>query len=304
MPATSPVPPVCDLPCRAGIGLRSPHLAEVRAERPPVAWFEVHSENFFVEGGPALDALLDLRRDYPISLHGVGLSLGSSDPLDLAHLHRLKQLVDQVEPAAVSEHLCWAAIDGRWLNNLLPLPYTAEALNAVCAHVSQVQDTLGRAILVENVSSYLRFLPEEMPEWAFVAAVAERTGCQILLDVNNIHVSACNHGFNAHDFLAGIPVAAVGEMHLAGYEVEGEGAERLLVDTHSRPVYPEVWALYQAALRRFGQVPTLLEWDQDIPPLAVLLAEAGKAQAYLDAAAAVREMYASSDREMRHAVLG
>jgi uncharacterized protein (UPF0276 family) len=266
------------LPRRAGIGLRSPHLQEVLATRPPIDWFEVHSENFFVAGGPALAALLALRQDYPLSLHGVGLSIGGADGLDRAHLAQLQALVERVEPAAVSEHLCWSAIGGRWLNNLLPLPYTHEALDRVCAHVDQVQEALRRPILMENVSSYLRFLPEDMPEWEFVAAVARRTGCGLLLDVNNIHVSACNHGFDAHEFLAGIPVNAVAEIHLAGYE-EVDG---LLVDTHSRPVYPAVWALYRAALQRFGAQPTLLEWDQDIPALAVLQAEAATAQGYLD----------------------
>lgn len=266
------------LPRRAGIGLRSPHLQEVLATRPPIDWFEVHSENFFVAGGPALAALLALRQDYPLSLHGVGLSIGGADGLDSNHLRQLQALVERVEPAAVSEHLCWSAIGGRWLNNLLPLPYTRAALDLVCAHVDQVQEALRRPILMENVSSYLRFLPEDMPEWEFVAAVARRTGCGLLLDVNNIHVSACNHGFDAHQFLAGIPVDAVAEIHLAGYE-EVDG---LLIDTHSRPVYPAVWALYQAALQRFGAQPTLLEWDQDIPALAVLQAEAATAQGYLD----------------------
>lgn len=266
------------LPRRAGIGLRSPHLQEVLATRPPIDWFEVHSENFFVAGGPALAALLALRQDYPLSLHGVGLSIGGADGLDSAHLRQLQALVERVEPAAVSEHLCWSAIGGRWLNNLLPLPYTRAALDLVCAHVDQVQEALRRPILMENVSSYLRFLPEDMPEWEFVTAVARHTGCGLLLDVNNIHVSACNHGFDAHEFLAGIPVDAVAEIHLAGYE-EVDG---LLVDTHSRPVYPAVWALYQAALQRFGAQPTLLEWDQDIPALAVLQAEAATAQGYLD----------------------
>jgi uncharacterized protein (UPF0276 family) len=273
------------LPGQAGIGLRSPHLAEVRAMRPPVPWFEVHSENYFAAGGPTLAALLDLRADYPLSLHGVGMSLGSAGPLDRAHLRNLKRLVDAVQPAAVSEHLCWSSVAGRWLNDLLPLPYTQEALDRVCAHVDEVQESLGRAILVENVSSYLRFLPEDMPEWTFVAAVAQRTGCGILLDVNNIHVSACNHGFDAREFLTGIPVEAVGEIHLAGYETEGEGKDRLLIDTHSRPVHEEVWALYQDALARFGPVPTLIEWDQDIPAFAVLRVEADKAQAFLDACA-------------------
>lgn len=281
--------PATTLPCRAGIGLRAPHLRQVREESPPVAWFEVHSENYFVSGGPALAALESVRQRYPLSLHGVGMSLGGADDLDQDHLRQLKALAERIQPAAISEHLCWSAIGGRWLNDLLPLPYTREALDRVCNHVDQVQDVLNRAILVENVSSYLRFLPEDMPEWVFVAEVARRTGCKLLLDVNNIHVSACNHGFDALDFLAGIPVDMVTEIHLAGYE-EVDG---LLVDTHSRPVYPRVWELYQAALERFGAIPTLIEWDQDIPPLEVLLAEAAQAQAYLDAVGKKRHALAA-----------
>lgn len=281
--------PATTLPCRAGIGLRAPHLRQVREESPPVAWFEVHSENYFVSGGPALAALESVRQRYPLSLHGVGMSLGGADDLDRDHLRRLKALAERIQPAAISEHLCWSAIGGRWLNDLLPLPYTREALDRVCKHVDQVQEVLGRAILVENVSSYLRFLPEDMPEWVFVAEVARRTGCKLLLDVNNIHVSACNHGFDAMDFLAGIPVNMVAEIHLAGYE-EVDG---LLVDTHSRPVYPRVWELYRAALERFGALPTLIEWDQDIPPLEVLLAEAAQAQTYLDAVGKKRHALAA-----------
>lgn len=272
--ATSPT----TLPCRAGIGLRAPHLRQVREQSPAVAWFEVHSENYFVAGGPALAALESVRQRYPLSLHGVGMSLGGADDLDQGHLRQLKALAERIQPAAISEHLCWSAIGGRWLNDLLPLPYTREALDRVCLHVDQVQEALGRTILVENVSSYLRFLPEDMPEWVFVAEVARRTGCSLLLDVNNIHVSACNHGFDGMDFLTGIAVDTVAEIHLAGYE-EVDG---LLVDTHSRPVYPPVWDLYQAALARFGRIPTLIEWDQDMPTLDVLLAEAAKAQSYLD----------------------
>jgi len=270
--------PQSSLPARAGIGLRSPHLRRVLDEAPPVAWFEVHSENYFVSGGQVLANLEAIRQRYPLSLHGVGMSLGGADDLDRDHLRRLKFLVDCIEPAAVSEHLCWSAIGGRWLNDLLPLPYTGEALDQVCRHVDQVQSFLGRTIMVENVSSYLRFLPEEMPEWAFVAEVARRTDCGILLDVNNIYVSARNHGFNAADFLAGIPVDRVMEIHLAGYE-EVDG---LLIDTHSRPVYPAVWDLYCLALERFGPLPTLIEWDQDIPELEVLLSEADRAQQHLD----------------------
>lgn len=280
MPISQPSVSKPKLPRQAGIGLRALHLKQVLEEKPRVAWFEVHSENYFASGGPTLGALEAVRKCYPLSLHGVGMSLGSAGDLDPVHLARLKSLVERTQPAAISEHLCWSAIGGRWLNDLLPLPYTREALDRVCLHVNQLQETLGQTILVENVSSYLRFLPEEMPEWVFVSELARRTGCQLLLDVNNVHVSACNHGFSATEFLAGIPVDVVAEIHLAGYE-EHEG---ILIDTHSRPVYPVVWDLYQAALERFGAVPTLIEWDQDIPAFDVLMAEAATAKRYLDAA--------------------
>lgn len=265
------------LPAAAGIGLRAPHHREVLDTRPAVGWLEVHSENFFATGGEPLRVLEAVRCSYPVSLHGVGLSLGSGDGLSREscsrHLAKLKALVDRIEPAAVSEHLCWSAVDGCYLNDLLPLPYTREALATVCERIDEVQTVLGRAILIENLSSYLCFAGADMPEWEFVAEVARRTGCGILLDVNNIHVSASNLGFDPLDYLAAIPPAAVGEIHLAGYE-EDEG---LLIDTHSRPVQPAVWDLYAEALARIGPRPTLIEWDNDIPPLDVLLVEAGKA---------------------------
>ncbi len=267
------------LPCAAGIGLRAPHVAQVLREKPAVPWFEVHSENYFADGGPELARLEAIRQHYPLSLHGVGLSLGGTDPLDLAHVRRLRALAERVEPAAISDHLCWSSVDGRWLNDLLPLPYTREALNLVCDRVDQVQSLLGRRLLVENVSSYVRLPPDDMPEWQFCAELARRTGCQLLLDVNNIYVSACNHGFVAADFLAGIPRGAVGEIHLAGHEA----CEGLLIDTHSRPVAPAVWALYEQALARFGALPTLIEWDQDIPAFSLLQAEAATAERYMTA---------------------
>jgi hypothetical protein len=211
--------------------------------------------------------------DYPLSIHCVGLSLGRVGPMDIRHLDKLKILVDRFKPALVSDHLSWGVVDGQYFNDLLPLPYTEEALQIVCGNVESVQDFLGRQILVENVSSYLAYSHSAVPEWEFVAEVSRRTGCGILLDINNIHVSAINHGFPAIEYLAGIPSAAVQELHLAGFE-EGEAC---LVDTHSRPVGAEVWDLYEAALRRFGALPTLIEWDADIPPLDVLLQEAAKA---------------------------
>jgi uncharacterized protein (UPF0276 family) len=270
------------LPAAAGIGLRSLHHREVLEAPPDVGWLEVHSENFFADGGEPLRVLEAVRDRYPISLHGVGLSLGSADELSRRHLEKLKTLVGRVEPAAISEHLCWSSVNGRFLNDLLPLPYTREALNVVCERVERTQDFLGRAILVENVSSYLRFAGGEIPEWEFVAAVARRTGCGILLDVNNIYVSARNHGFDPQTFLAAMPAEHVWEIHLAGYE-EDDG---LLIDTHSRAVYEPVWQLYANALSRFGPVATLIEWDNDIPVLDILVAEAVKAEHLL---AATRE---------------
>ena len=271
------------LPNSAGIGLRAPHVAHVLAARPPISWFEVHSENYFADGGPALAALERIRTDYPVSLHGVGLSLGSTDPLDTAHLAKLARLVDRIQPAQVSEHLCWSSVNGRHFNDLLPLPYTREALDHVCARVSAVQECLGREILVENVSSYVTFPESTMMESEFVVEVAVRSGCSLLVDVNNIYVNARNHGIDAEAYLAAIPPALVAEIHLAGFDASGP----CLIDTHGAPVAPEVWALYERALRRFGRVPTLIEWDSHIPEFAVLQSEAAIAQSYLEAELAV-----------------
>jgi len=261
-----------------GVGLRAPHIRAMQDERPPIPWLEVHSENYYVEGGPALTALMRLRADYPLSVHGVGMSLGSTDPLDRVHLAKLRRLIERIEPALVSEHLCWSGVGGRALNDLLPLPYTEEALAHVCARVAEVQDFLGRELLMENVSTYLAFADSTIPEWEFVAAVAHRTGCNLLCDVNNIYVNAVNHGFDADAYLQALPPHAIAEIHLAGFDASGP----CLVDTHGAPVAPDVWALYRRALAHFGPVPTLIEWDTDIPPLATLLAEAATAQSMLD----------------------
>jgi uncharacterized protein (UPF0276 family) len=275
-----PMPPSRrDLPAAAGIGLRSPHVAAVLAERPAVPWFEVHSENYYVDGGPARATLERIRADYPLSLHGVGMSLGSADALDGSHLEKLRRLIASVEPALVSEHLCWSGIDGRHLNELLPLPYTEEALAHVASRVSEVQDFLRREILVENISSYLAFADATIPEWEFVASVARRTGCKLLLDVNNIYVNAMNHGFDADDYVAAMPPEAVAEIHLAGFDASGP----CLIDTHGAPVAPEVWALYTRTIERLGPRPTLIEWDTDIPDFAVLQQEAAIAQRILEA---------------------
>jgi len=267
----------------AGVGLRAPHVRQVLAERPHIAWLEVHSENYYAGGGTALAALDRIRVDYPLSLHGVGMSLGSTDPIDATHLGKLRRLIDRCEPQLVSEHLCWSGAGGRHLNDLLPLPYTEEALAHVCRRIAQVQDFLGRELAVENVSSYLAFADATIPEWEFVAAVARRTGCKLLVDVNNIYVNATNHGFDADTYLAAMPVEAIAEIHLAGFEDIGS----CLIDTHGAPVAPDVWSLYARAIDRYGPRPTLIEWDVDIPPLDTLLAEAAKAQSVLDARDAI-----------------
>jgi uncharacterized protein (UPF0276 family) len=267
------------LPVAAGIGLRAPHIREVLERKPAIPWFEIHSENYFADGGPALAALDSIRAGYPIAMHGVGLSLGSTDPLDREHLRKLARLASRVDPAIVSEHLCWSSVGGRHFNDLLPLPYTQDALDHVCARVNEVQDVLGRTIAVENVSSYYAFPEATVPEYDFVSAVAARTGCRLLVDVNNIYVNARNHGLDPQAYIAAIPVASVAEIHLAGFDASGP----IVIDTHGAPVAPEVWTLYAAAIGRFGPVPTLIEWDTDIPPFAVLEREAAIAQRVLSA---------------------
>ena len=271
------------VPCAAGVGLRAPHHRELLDTRPAIGWLEVHSENFFGEGGQPHWFLERLRAYYPLSLHGVGLGLGSVDPLSAAHLDKLERLIERYQPALVSEHLCWSAAGGRHLNDLLPLPYTDEALAHVCGRIERVQERLRRQILVENVSSYLRYRHSTIPEWEFLAEVIRRTGCGLLLDVNNIYVSAVNHGFDAHEYLAAMPAAAVQEIHLAGFDT----TPQLLIDTHGRPVADPVWTLYRDTLARIGARPTLIEWDTDIPPLPVLLGEARKADAMLERTHAV-----------------
>jgi hypothetical protein len=278
------MPPASNrLPSKAGIGLRSPHVSHVLAQRPDVPFFEVHSENYYLDGGPALAALARIRADYPLSLHGVGMSLGSVDALDRGHVEKLRTLIARIEPALVSEHLCWSAVAGRHLNDLLPLPYTDEALAVACARVSELQERLGREVAIENVSSYLTFADSAIPEWDFVAELARRTGCKLLLDVNNIYVNANNHGFDADAYVAAIPPDAVAEIHLAGFE-EADGC---LIDTHGAPVAPDVWALYGRTIERLGSRPTLIEWDTDIPAFAVLQREAATAQRILEACNAI-----------------
>ena len=275
------------IPAQAGIGLRSAHHEDFLQTCPAIAWVEVHSENFFANGGKALHILEQVRAQYPLSLHGVGLSLGSADPLSQTHLSKLKRLIERFEPGLVSEHVSWGSVGERYLNDLLPLPYTEEALNHLIERVTQVQDYLGRQILIENVSSYLEFTVSHIPEWDFVATAAQRSGCGILLDINNIYVNACNHGFDPADYLAAIPSGLVQEIHLAGFSVNQVQDQEILIDTHSRPVCSDVWGLYEQAIAQLGPRPTLIEWDQDIPELSILLGEAEKAQQVLERAHAL-----------------
>jgi uncharacterized protein len=260
--------------CSAGIGLRLPHVAEIAAIRPKLGFLEVHAENYMAETA-ALDRLLGLRRDYPVSLHGVALSLGSAEELDRVHLGRFKALIDRVEPLLVSEHLAWSAIGGAYLNDLLPLPYTEESLDLFCRHVEEAQEALGR-LLIENPSSYLRYRHSCIPEAEFLTEVVRRTGCGILCDVNNIYVSARNFGFDPIAYLDALSVEAIGEIHLAGHHA-AEDVD-ILIDDHGSRVTEPVWELYAAALRRFGPVPTLIEWDTNLPALEILLDEARHAQ--------------------------
>lgn len=269
------------IPANAGIGLRFQHHQAVLDTHPDVAWMEVHTENY-MGGGVPLHYLDAIRRDVPISLHGVGLSLGSADGLDQAHLERVRQVAGRIEPGLMSEHIAWSVVGGTYLADLLPLPMTEEALAVVCRHVDQMQTYLKRRILVENPSTYVTFDHSTISEWEFIAAVAERTGCGILCDVNNIYVSAHNHGWAASAYLAALPPAVIGEIHLAGHSVRplADGST-LRIDDHGSRVIPEVWALYQEALARFGPVPTLIEWDNNVPPLDVLLQEAKYAEALI-----------------------
>lgn len=275
------------MPASAGIGLRAQHHLQILSESPHVAWFEAHTENYVADGGSHVECLTRIRERYPLSLHGVGLSLGSADPLNRDHLAKVRRAINRFEPALVSEHLSWGAINGRFANDLLPLPYTEDALRHVSSRIAEAQDALGRQLLIENVSSYMQYRQSTLTEWEFVAGVADESGCAILLDINNIYVAAHNHGFGGDEFLQGIPRHLVREFHLAGHSrlvghthpaPNGPPGD-LLIDTHGAPVCDDVWELYRAALRRFGELPTLIEWDTDIPEFEVLQAEAAKADA-------------------------
>ena len=263
-----------------GIGLRGDHYKYVAAERPAVDWFEVHSENYFGPGGVAHDWLTQIRQHYPLSFHGVGLSLGSVDELNLAHLQRLKELIDIYQPALVSEHLSWSSIEGVYLHDLLPLPFTWEAVTLLTERIDQTQNFLGRQILVENASTYLEFSHSEMSESDFINEITARSGCKLLLDVNNVYVNACNHRFNPIEFLDQLNVESVGEIHLSGHTTKHwpEGAIR--IDTHDQRVCDEVWRLYEYVALKFNAAPTLIEWDKNLPEFSVLMDEANIARSY------------------------
>lgn len=263
-----------------GLGLRTTHYDEILAGQQPIDWFEAVSENYLAPGGKPIQMLERIRANYPVVLHGVSMSIGSTDKLDTTYLKQLKALAQRIEPAWVSDHLCWTGVGQHNLHDLMPLPYTAEAVRHVANRVAQVQDFLGRQILLENVSSYITYRSSEMDEWQFIAAIAEEADCQILLDINNIYVSAFNHGFDAHTYLERIPVKRVQQFHLAGHDNCGD----YIVDTHDAPVIDAVWDLYAAAVRRFGPVATMIERDDHIPPLAELVTELDHARAIGEAA--------------------
>jgi uncharacterized protein (UPF0276 family) len=265
-----------------GLGLRPVHYTAVLDSAPAVDWFEVITENYLVGGGRPLDFLDRIRARYPIVMHGVSMSIGSVAPLDEDYLARVRDLARRCEPEWVSDHLCWTGVDGRNLHDLMPLPYTEEAIAHVASRVEQVQERLGRPLVLENVSSYVSYTSSAMSEWDFLTRLTERTGCRLLLDVNNIYVSSRNHGFDALEFINGVPVAAVQQFHLAGHQDHGTHC----IDTHDAPVRDEVWNLYAHAVRRFGEVSTLLERDDAIPPLAELVSELGRARAVARAAQA------------------
>ncbi|MHC6155819.1 MNIO family bufferin maturase [Bradyrhizobium elkanii] len=276
----------------AGTSFKPEHLAAILDEGPQRGFFEVHAENYMGAGGPPHRALEAVRRDHPLSLHGVCMSIGGERPLDKAHLKRFRDLVERYEPALISEHLAWSTHDTTYFNDLLPLPYTEATLGRVCAHINQVQDAIWRPMLLENPSTYLAFTESTMSETEFIRRVAERTGCGLLLDINNVFVSATNHGFSALDYLSDFPLSRVGEIHLAGHaEQRDDEGDLLLIDSHDGPVTDAVWKLYEIVITRCGPVPTLVEWDSKIPDWPVLKAEAAAAQAILDC----------HQREMRYA---
>ena len=279
----SPAP----IPIRAGVGLKPQYYREIIETRPDIGWFEVHPENYMCDGGPPHHYLSRIRQDYPLSLHGVGLSLGGDDPLSQSHLERLKRLIDRYQPGQFSEHLAWSTHDDIFFNDLLPLPYTEETLKRVCEHIDHAQTFLKTRLLLENPSTYIRFAHSDIPETEFLDEIAKRTGCGLLLDVNNVWVSATNHDFDPHAYIEAFPVEHVGEIHLAGHTADrGDAGETVLIDSHNRPVADAVWSLFTQALERCGPTPALIERDSDLPPWPELLAEAARAEQAIKAAAA------------------
>ncbi|MBZ8132726.1 DUF692 domain-containing protein [Afifella sp. IM 167] len=278
------------LPERAGVGLKLDHVKQILEEKSEIGFFEVHPENYMGAGGPPHHYLSAIRERYPLSLHGVGLSIGGAGRLDGAHLQKLRALLDRYQPQSFSEHLAWSTHEGHFLNDLLPLPYTQETLRLVAAHVEEAQERLGRKILIENPSTYVAFSASDMDEVDFLAELAGRTGCGLLLDVNNVYVSATNHAYSPEAYLDRFPVHLVGEIHLAGHAVdEDESGAPLLVDTHDRSVTDAVWTLYERVIARVGPVPTLVEWDSELPDWPVLAAEAARAEAILFSAGEGRD---------------
>ena len=276
------------LPQRAGVGLRLPHLAEFVATQPGAGWLEIHPESFLANPH-ATELLMEVSRHYPISVHTVGISIGSASGIDRAHLKRVRALIDMVDPILVSGHLAWSTHAGDYLNDLLPLPYDEETLRLLAAHLDEVQQALGRPYLVENPSSYMGFGTSTMNEVEFLGELVRQTGCRLLCDVSNVHLSAHNMGYDAYQYIDGLPAEAIGELHLGGFSAEDDEANpgaTLLVDTHGSVIADQAWDLYAYATRRFGPKPTLIEWDNDIPPLEILLGEADRADAVAAAATA------------------
>jgi len=261
-----------------GLGLRACHYHDILTSAPDIPWFEILSDNYFCQGGPGRTYLEQVCERYPVAMHSVGLSLGSTDALNQTYLQQLKQLAKLVSPQLISDHCCWISKDKRYYHELLPLPYTEETVKHVARRISQVQDFLETKILIENVSSYLSYTSSDMTEWAFLNAVATEADCYILFDINNVYVSATNHQFSAEDYINAIHPERVKQFHLAGYE----NHQTYLLDSHSERVHDKVWDLYRLALKRFGQIPTLMEWDNNIPEFSVLLNEANKAQFLMD----------------------
>lgn len=279
-----PAAPSDPIPARAGVGLKPEHYRDILEGRPDIGWFEVHAENYMGDGGAPHHYLAAIWERYPLSVHGVGLSIGAYGPLDADHLAALKSVCDRYEPGLVSEHLAWSTHEGAYLNDLLPVPYNGETLSRVADHIDQVQEALGRRILLENPSTYVAFEDSDMSEIEFLSAIVRRTGCGLLFDVNNVQVSATNHAYDAAGYIEAFPVEHVGEIHLGGHDVdEGDDGEPLLIDAHASAVADRVWQLYARALERCGPVPTLIEWDNDVPPWRTLFEEAMRADRVLAA---------------------